>query len=68
MKFGVQYSEFTNKIYVGKLNKAKTEFLEKEDKTGEVLGNVLGIILENNKVYVFYKGEKYQFLAKKVEK
>jgi hypothetical protein len=36
-KFGVQTGPFTPNIFVGKLNKAATTFLDKEDATDMVL-------------------------------
>jgi len=39
-KYGVQTSFFREGIYVGRLNKAGTEFLDKEDRTDMILAAV----------------------------
>jgi hypothetical protein len=48
MKFGVQLG-IGNSILVGNINKKGTLFLQKEDKTVEVLQAVIDLIAENNK-------------------
>ena len=48
MKFGLQLG-INNRILVGNLNKKGTEFLNKEDKSLEVLSTVIELINENDK-------------------
>ena len=47
MKFGVQLG-ISNRILVGNINKKGNMFLNKEDKTVEVLNAVIELIKENN--------------------
>lgn len=47
MKFGVQKG-FSGNIWVGNLNKQGNQFLNKEDKTVEVLNAVIELIKEND--------------------
>lgn len=48
MKFGVQKG-ISNNIWVGNLNKKGDQFLNKEDKTVEVLNAVIDLIRHNDR-------------------
>lgn len=48
MKFGVQLG-FTNNIWIGNINKKGNQFLNKEDKTLEVVNAVVELIKRNDK-------------------
>lgn len=51
-KIKCQTSELTNTIYIGRVNKDETMFLEKEDRTDEVLkavrDHLIGMIQDGN--------------------
>ena len=56
MRFGVMYQMLSKTITAGRLNKARTLFLEKHDVTNEVLGAVAEMTLAEHDgaaVYTF---------------
>jgi len=65
MKFGIAQSPLTNNIYVGRLNKKETEWLEKEDMTLRVVSAVVDHIKQiqetedNNTISISGGGKKY---------
>ena len=71
MKFGVSLG-ITGNIWVGNLNKKGNMFLNKEDKTLEVLQAVLSLIEENDKnnktTELTSKDMRYIFEIKKIPK
>ena len=48
MKFGIQLGWHSGRIYVGSLNKANTEFLDKEDRTEDAVWAVAKLVTEHH--------------------
>ena len=49
-KYAIAQSPLTNKIYIGKLNKKRTLWIDKEDATLETISAVVNHILQNIEV------------------
>jgi hypothetical protein len=64
-KFAISQSPLTNNIYVGRLNKEGSKYLEKKDMTMEAISSVVDHIRQiqdeegNNTISISAKGKKY---------
>ena len=64
-KFAISQSPLTNSIYVGRLNKEGSKYLEKKDMTMEAISSVVYHIKQiqdedgNNTISISGKGKKY---------
>ena len=64
-KFAISQSPLTNIIYVGRLNKEGSKYLEKKDMTMEAISSVVDHIKQiqdeegNNTISISGKGKKY---------
>ena len=64
-KFAISQSPLTNNIYVGRLNKEGSKYLEKKDMTMEAISSVVDHIRQiqdeegNNTISISSKGKKY---------
>ena len=57
----------TDNVYVGRVNKAGTEWLDKQDVTSDFLACVIDSFLGNETTITSSTGEKFSVVVRKIE-